>query len=140
MCHVHPLSTTKVTPLCLVCLACELDSLLWRPASSARAETDGPRAMNGAGARARRGGVAHGAEVHGVSQGDAAKRDSAAAARIGSNAQHRKSKIQSWIWRSRLQNAVAAPMTRWQHEPVAASARERADSQSMLMSKRVGSE
>eukprot|EP00965_Chrysotila_dentata_P055132 1829790-Pleurochrysis_carterae.AAC.1 len=72
MCHVHPLSTTKETPLRLVCLACELDSLLWRLASSARAETDGPRAMNGAGVRARRAGVAHGVEVHDASRGDAA--------------------------------------------------------------------
>eukprot|EP00965_Chrysotila_dentata_P062112 2057859-Pleurochrysis_carterae.AAC.1 len=92
MCHVHPLSTTKVTPLCLVCLACELDNLLWRPARSARAEAEGPRAMNGAGALARHGGVAHAEEVRGAPRGDVAKRDSAAAARMGSNAQHRKSK------------------------------------------------
>eukprot|EP00965_Chrysotila_dentata_P005704 187995-Pleurochrysis_carterae.AAC.1 len=96
--------------------------------------------MNGAGARARRGGVAHVEEARGVPRGDAAKRDSAAVARIGSNAQHRKSKIQSWIWRSIQQNAIAAPTTRRQHEHFAASARERADSQFMRTSKRVGSE
>eukprot|EP00965_Chrysotila_dentata_P079465 2620550-Pleurochrysis_carterae.AAC.3 len=64
MCKVQPLSTTKETPLRLVFLASEFDNRLRRLASNARAETDGPRAMTGAGARTRLGGCEY--EVEGV--------------------------------------------------------------------------
>eukprot|EP00965_Chrysotila_dentata_P180837 5969334-Pleurochrysis_carterae.AAC.3 len=47
MCHVHPLSTTNVLPLCPLPRAWRLALRRSRPAKSARADTAGPRATMG---------------------------------------------------------------------------------------------
>eukprot|EP00965_Chrysotila_dentata_P025529 849077-Pleurochrysis_carterae.AAC.2 len=72
MCHVQPLSRTKVTPLSPVPRACALARRLARPAIRARPRIDGPGTVTGlearecgcAGSARARGDVWRGARLH----------------------------------------------------------------------------